>query len=427
MIDKLNINFLKSNYHKYKEIGTAISIGVIYRFLSVLINFYTGVLIARDLGEANRGLFGLFLTSLFFFNVFLNFGFNNSAAYFASKSPDKMKQYLSTNFILSIFSSIVIIISLFIFSLYFNFQSDSLRYLFLICYIFYSFSLIYRSFLVGQNHLIYSQKIDFYLRLGYLIYILILYINQAMSVFNILLYVTLEYLIFSILSKFKIKVNIFPLQFNFQFFKDTFLFNSKTYLAAILATFILRFDQYLIKYFYGNFQVGIYSICSTIIENMCIVTSMIAVFYIPKLFAEKNLTLILNKSRKILGFILISSIAMASVIYIISPWLIELYFKKTNPEAVTLLRVLLIGFVSWSIFIFIHTIYFSLRFKKSLLIIMTFCLAINIGINYFLIPKYGIITAAWSSSISYTILATLCYIDLFILKKNNFLKKENEH
>jgi O-antigen/teichoic acid export membrane protein len=78
-------------------------------------------------------------------------------------------------------------------------------------------------------------------------------------------------------------------------------------------------------------------------------------------------------------------------------------------------------------FIFVYTIYTTIRFKKSLIIILAFCVLLNFGLNYFLIPSHGIIGAAWSSSICYAILFALSYLDLFILKRNNFLKKESEN
>ncbi len=54
---------------------------------------------------------------------------------------------------------------------------------------------------------------------------------------------------------------------------------------------------------------------------------------------------------------------------------------------------------------------------------MMFALLLNIVLNKYLVPAYGIIGSAWASSISYGVLLTLSLFDLFVLKRNNALKK----
>lgn len=427
MIDKLNINFLKSNYHKYKKIGTAISISLVYRIFVIAINFLTGILISRELMPANRGIFQLFFTSLMVFNILLNFGFNGSIAYFAHKSHEKMKSYIQANFILSLISSVFIVIVISVFSQFFPFQSDFLKWLFIFSYSAFSFKLLLSCALLGNNQTLYSLKLEFFTRSLYFIFILFMYFAGSLNLNSILTFITFEFFLFSFIAYRKLNINIFPFQVNLEFIKETFYINSKSFIASILVTLLLRSDQYLIKFIGGgNLNVGLYSAGSQIIENMCMVTAMISSFYLPKMLQSNDLNFILTKSKKILLIMAASSLAMMLVIYFLSSYIIHLYFKSFNDTATTSLQVLLIGFLFWSLFILIHTIYLSIRYKKSLLIILTFCLVLNISSNFFLIPKFGIIAAAWSSSICYTVLFVLTYIDLFILKRNNFLKKVNE-
>jgi len=412
-----------NQYVRYKKIGQDISLSILYRIGIVAINFISGVIVSRELLQANRGVFQLFLTSLVLFNTLLNFGFNNSVAYFAQKNPEKLRLYLSNNFILSIVSSVIIAICLVIFKNFFTFQSSALVVLFVFSYVCYSFSAIYRGVLIGINKTLYYQKLDFYLRLTYFVAVLLFYYLDSLTVFNILLYISLEYLLFSVIASRHIGLKLFPLQLETSFLKETFSFNTKTYISMVLGFAILRLDQYAIKFFLGNYNVGQYSAGSTIVENMCLVTGMISAFYLPKLLASNDLNEILKKSNKLLFIMFFISVMMSIVVYFLSPFIIELYFKKENLEGTNSLRALLIGFVFWSLFIFIQTIYLSIRFKKSLLVIMFFCLVLNFIINYIYLPKLGIIAAAWSSSITYFLLFILSYFDLFYLKKKNFLNK----
>lgn len=421
---KLQLEYYLTKYDRLLKIFTA---NFLLRGGVVAINLFTGFIMRRELGEAQSGLFGLFISSLVLFATFLNFGFNGSALYYAGKKPDKLHLYLTTNFIITGLSIVVIILSLILFSYFFQFQSDSLRIVFVICYAIYSFSLIYRSFLMGLDQNLFMQQVDLGLRACYLFFIGISYYTNSLSILGITIFMTIEYLIFTILSHRKSQLKIWPLQWDTAFFKENILFNSKAYLGGILYMVLLKADQFIIKAFYNNHQVGVYGIGGTIIENLFMVTGIICIMYIPKILANDNLIEILNKSKKIILILVGISLAMALVIYVMSPLLYLWYYKKHNPEGVECLRILLIGFVTFSIFIFNYYIYFSIRLKKSLLIILGIGVVLNLYLNYIYLPQYGIIASAWASSFCYSLVAALSIFDLYYLKKKNFLRRTIEY
>lgn len=423
-MSKYNIEYFKLLFKKYKQIGTAISISLIYRMGIVLINLVTGIAISRELLAANRGVFNLFLTSAMMFNLFLGFGLINSIAYYAHKDKDKMRMYFQANFYLAIISSVIIIFLLNFYAHYFKFQSFYLASLFVFTYCAYSFKSMVSAALLGVNEAYYSQKLDFKGRMCYFIFISILYFTNKISLAWTLTFITLEFFVYSYFGIKKLNIKLFPFDINFEFLKETFFINSKSYISMVMTFLLLRSDQYIIKYYGGNFQVGLYSTGSTIIENMCMVTAMVTTFYFPKLMANTNLAANLAKSKKILLILFASSVAMMIPVYFLSPYLIQCFLKKSSPLASQSLQILLIGFLFWSLFIFINAIYMSIRIKKSFLIILGICVLLNLVSNYIFYPKYGLIGVAWSSSICYAILFILSYIDLFILKRNNFLKKE---
>lgn len=411
---------------KYNRLLKIFSANVLMRGGVVLINLFTGFVMRRELGEAQSGLYGLFISSLVLFATFLNFGFNGSAIYYAGKKPEKLHLYLTTCFIITAFSIIVIIMSLVGFGYFFQFQSDSLRIVFVICYAIYSFSLVYRSFLMGLDENLFMQQVDLATRLAYLIFIGICYYLECISILGITIFMTLEYLVFTIVAHKKSQLNIWPLQWDMGFFKENILFNSKAYIAGILYMLLLKADQFIIKAIYNNHQVGVYGIGGTIVENLFMITVIICIMYLPKILANENLIAILDKSKKVLLVIVAISMSMALIIYVMSPWLYLWYFKKHNPEGVNCLRILLIGFITLSIFIFNYYIYFSIRLKKSLLIILGLGVILNLGLNFIYLPQHGIIASAWASSISYSLVAILSVIDLFYLKRRNFINKKLE-
>jgi O-antigen/teichoic acid export membrane protein len=397
-----------------------------FRFGNIAFNILSGLIISRTLLEANRGIYGLFITSLYLFNVALNLGFNASALYYSQKNPEQLNSFLSSNLVLSLISSLLVWIAIVMFSQHFPFQDIRIVYLFSATYFTYSLSLIFRSFLAGKDFLLFSNKLDLMLRFLFLIYVLILYFLQALTVFNVLVYLFFEYLLFGIFAYRKLNFKIWPLSFDFTFLKSLFFFNAKAFLYSLFVALLLRSDQFLIKKILGNFHVGIYSTCSSIIEQMGIVAGLIATMYLPRFLEEKRFDVLLKKTNKILLLVFGVSILIAVGVYIASPLIIQLYFKNNNPISIDTLRLLLIAFVFWSLFVVVSTLSLAIRIKKTNIITVLFALILNIVVNLIYLPIYGIKAAAISSGIAYAVLFFFSYFDLFYLKKKNYMKKQNQ-
>jgi O-antigen/teichoic acid export membrane protein len=279
--------------------------------------------------------------------------------------------------------------------------------------------------LAGKDFLLFSNKVDFVLRFFFLVYVVVLYLLKELTVFNVLLYLFFEYLMYGIIAFKKLNFKIWPLSFDFVFLKSLFFFNAKAYLYMFFIALLVRSDQYIIKKMLGNFHVGIYSMCASITEQMGIISALIATMYLPRFLEEKRFDVLLKKTNKILLLVLGLSILIALGVYIATPMIIQMYFKNQNPVSIETLRLLLIAFVFWSLFMIVSTLSLAIRIKKTNIIAVFIALAINVIVNLIYIPIYGIKAAAISSAIAYAILFFIMYIDLFYLKKKNYLKKQN--
>lgn len=419
------IQIIKTNWETYRFFLKNLSINVLYRFGHIAINILSGLIISRTLLEANRGIYGLFLTSLSMFNVALNLGFNYSSLYYSQKNPEKLNSFLSSNLVLSLFSSFFVWIAIIMFSQHFPFQDVRIVYLFSATYFTFSISIIFRSFLTGKDFLLFSNKVDFVLRFFFLVYVVVLYLLNQMTVFNVLLYLIFEYLLYGLFAFKKLNFKIWPLSFDVKFIKSLFIFNAKAYLYSLGIALLVRGDQYLIKKMLGNFHVGIYSMCASITEQMGIVSALIATMYLPRFLEEKRFDVLLKKTNKILLLVLVISIFIAFGVYIATPFIIQMYFKNQNPVSIETLRLLMIAFVFWSLFIIVSTLSFAIRIKKTNIIAVFVALIINVIVNLIYIPVYGIKAAAISSSIAYAVLFLITYFDLFYLKKKNYIKKQD--
>ncbi len=113
--------------------------------------------------------------------------------------------------------------------------------------------------------------------------------------------------------------------------------------------------------------------------------------------------------------VLFITVVGACLLFLLSNWLIHLLYGEKYLPSVEPLKILLIGIVAISIERVLANDLLA-RGKPMINTYITFlALFSNIILNVILIPKYGIIGAAWASSISYslaTIIKILAYCRL---------------
>lgn len=410
--------FLQSLFTKHESLLKTLGQGVFYRLVVIGVNFISGILISRNIGDANRGIFTLFLTSLMLLNIFLSFGINTNAAYFANQDKSRLQKYFNLYLAINFFGVILISLVLILFSRQFNFQSSTLSVSFIICYALFSMSNMLKSCLVGIHQNNYIQKLDASLRILYLIFILTSVYLNVLSVLLISIFFIIEYLVTCVMTYQKIGFSKFHFHFDLRIFRESLRFNSKTYIIGILLFLITRSDQYMIKYFMHNAPLGHYGTCNAIIENLGVIGLMILTIFLPKFLEIEDLNLKLKKAQKLILIIFAINAFIAIVIYFLSPIILNLY-KISNSEALSSLRILLFGFVFYSLYSILTTVSYTLRYKKSNIAILVFAILLNISLNWIYIPKHGIKAAAWSSTLCYTLLFLLSYIDIFYFKKKN--------
>jgi O-antigen/teichoic acid export membrane protein len=423
MLTKL-IELFNSNKTFFK----GLSLNLFYRIIVVIATLISGILITRSILEEGRGIYNLFITSLTMVNLFMNLGFNSSAITVANQHPEKLNRFFSFNILLSIVSAFILSISLIILPNIIPLKSISIIFLFIFTYLMYSINLTVRSMLIGKDLILFSGRIDMILKLILLVVVIILFLNNKLNIFVSILIILIEYLSYTIIGFFKLKIKEFSFKIDIDFLKYLFNFNVKSYLFGFLYFVLLRGDQYIVKYFLGNYYTGIYSQSGVITEQLQIITAVAATMVIPKFLNEKNFKIVIQKTNKLLFFVFCINLFIAICFYLIAPYVIELYFKNKNSISVETFRIMLVGFLPWSLYVILNVMMHSVRYKKSNILILLIITSLNIMFNYVLGPKFGIKMIAWISVISYFILFFLSYIDMFYLKRKNFnkrIQKEN--
>ena len=114
------------------------------------------------------------------------------------------------------------------------------------------------------------------------------------------------------------------------------------------------------------------------------------------------------------------AIAIAIPMIFLSDWLIEILYGYQYSEAGNVLMIHIWAGVFVSLGLASNSWLICEKLQKFLMVNTFIATITNIGLNYILIPKFGIVGAAWATIISYFLVGYLC---LLIWKKTriNFI------
>lgn len=178
------------------------------------------------------------------------------------------------------------------------------------------------------------------------------------------------------------------------------------FLGAMAAIVYLKIDQIMIEYYLGSQSVGVYAVAATLSEAWYFIPVAIMSSLFPKLIKLKK-----DKDEKgyshciqiILDFFSLGSILLALVITFFADFIIITLYGAEYQAAADVLKIHI-----WAgVFIFMRAV-----FSKWILIEERLWLSLvsqllgaigNIALNLVLIPRFGIVGAAWATLISYSL------------------------
>lgn len=205
----------------------------------------------------------------------------------------------------------------------------------------------------------------------------------------------------------------------------------KAHLSDILAFLNYRSDIILISYFLGAASVGIYSVAISLVEKLWLFSQGISTVLLPRLSQlhdsdDKRNIITPMIARGVLWLTLFFAIILA----LIGSIIIKLLFGESFLQAYTVILILLPGIVLGACSRILAND-MAARGKPELNLATSWItVIINISLNFYLIPKYGVEGAACATSIAYTVntvmrLAMHSYFTKVEFHKNIFLQKED--
>ncbi|MDF1672245.1 MAG: polysaccharide biosynthesis C-terminal domain-containing protein [Vicingaceae bacterium] len=410
---------------------------------SLIISIISGIFLTRLLGAEGKGVYAIFYANIEIMVMIFVLGCDMGIIYFGSnKKIDFGKIQGIAIYILLIFIP-VLFISLLSFDAEFLFPNN------------YN-GLFFKLFLLGMFSLqVLNTLISAFLKTTKSFK----YINRISlinSVFNVVTYSTLFYFhtqrVLNIDIQFIFTVSLLILGLNtlmwlYSFFKEVdfkpsfklsfkkdispfFIYILPVFVSLIINFLNYRFDIWLVSYFKGNEQLGLYVLAVNFAQFILLYSKIIGGVMMPYLSED-------NDVQRVKYFTIYSRINFLSVILMvlvlafIGDYLLVLLYGNEFALSAEPFAILLLGMIFTAMSQLFSIMLFSKGKNNVALIANTVGLVATVILDLVLIPQYGILGAAWATSLSYMALFIVLLInllvkekikvlDLFILKKTDF-------
>ena len=184
-------------------------------------------------------------------------------------------------------------------------------------------------------------------------------------------------------------------------FRGSVRYAAKAYLAALFAFLVLRADLFMVQHILGALQAGYYSIAGSMADYVSLLSVVVGTILFPKLSAMTEIKAKLRLTRQaVWGTIGLLLPMLAAASLLAKPAIRVLFGSAFFPAALPFLLLM-----PGMLFLGINTVAVqflnSIGYPSSVVVIWALCAFLNIGLNLWVIPRYGIVGASVVSSISY--------------------------
>lgn len=257
----------------------------------------------------------------------------------------------------------------------------------------------YGKYYIGQDVLLFSSIILFTYYLP----------SFKMLIMGKLLYAGIIILVTLIILY---KINLLSLKFNRVWFYQALKFSLPNVLYSITAFIFFSSDRFLIKYFLGTKEVGYYSAIIQLAGLMSILGFSMNAAWLPWLFEnlKKNDTKTNLFIVKLSYLLIIVFLLIGFIFCIIFPFIAKIILTDDFNMYLSISYPLIMGFAFQAIYLIVSPYIFYVEKTKFNALIGFIVAATNVSLNVFLIPKLGLVGAAYTNFISWFLLASLFFL-----------------
>jgi O-antigen/teichoic acid export membrane protein len=378
--------------------------------LSLFMGVGASVILARVLGPEGQGIYilAILLTSLIV--TFGNLGIGPATVYYVARGEFRRQEILGNNILLSLgIGSVGVLAGLVVVLLFREtvFPNVSLKYLLLalvlvpleLFFSYVNYVLLGAQRIKEFNR---AQVTQAALFLGFVAFAL-LGLRSGVGgaiLAGVLSWLVADVLVFRVVRQVAGGTDVKP---SFSYLKRAAIYGIQAHLANILGFLNYRVDMFLVNAFLGPVAVGLYSIAVGLVEKLWMVSFAASTVLFPRVAAEteeqrqEKFTPLV--ARTVLWITGLGALALA----LLSRWIVLLLYSEAFLPAVGALQALLAGIVALSAGRVLANDIAGRGFPNFNIYTGLAALVTNVVLNLLWIPRYGIVGAAWASTVAYTV------------------------
>ena len=387
-------------------------------FIPALIGFLTIPFLSKIFDPADYGNYILVISIVNVLGIVINAICGDSTVRFFSvyEAREKLKSFYDSVIVLYIFlSALISIIFLLVLQIIQQDINPDLYKLMLagipLFILTTAFFVSSRILVVKEYSGIYSFFISLQAILGFLFCVILILIFKMGIIGIIWGYVLSFILLLPFIYRYGFKGNYFGKYFSKSIFMKLVKYGIPVAITNLAAWVLSFFDRYVLGFFWGSAQVGIYSASYSLSEmTMTILLNLFMLAGFPvivKIWETNGKTSTNSYISKLVRYYLLMSIPLAFGLSVLSKPLIEIitspaYYGGSVIIPLVVFGALFLGMQWWVL------LGLLLNNKTHIVAILVLIAGIvNIITNFIFIPKYGFIGAAFSTFISYFVLLLL--------------------
>ncbi len=188
-----------------------------------------------------------------------------------------------------------------------------------------------------------------------------------------------------------------------QIFVEHLRLGIKAYLIALFGFLLLRIDLFMVKYLLGAEQAGYYSIASTMADYVLMLPSVIGLILFPRLAAMKDYQEKLRQAKKAAKGTALALFPILAVAGIAAKPVVAILFGKAFSPAAAAFLWLIPGVFAMGVETALVQFLNSLGYPVTIVWIWFSATVLNVLLNLWMIPAFGIAGASVASTICYSL------------------------
>lgn len=389
------------------SVSTGVMIGA--QVVRLTLGVFASIIIARYLGPKGQGVYGLVIVFITLTVSVISLGIGPATTYFVARKEYDQREILGSNVFLSAVVGGVGVGAGLVLVLFFHdriFPDIPQGYLLLSLALIpvQIFNIYTMYILLGNQEIKKFNSIQVIQSLLMLIFVITVVVVFDAGVIGVII-ATLTASSMAGLKSFldaKAVAGGVKYTLNLKYIKNAIKYGIQAHLSNILGMLNYRIDTFLVNGYLGPVSVGYYTVAVGLVERLWMVSQAAGTVLFPRVAAEKDAKKLKEFTPKVARSVIWFTAAIALVTVFAGRWVILLLYSETYLPAAAALQALAIGIVTLSA----SRILANDIAGRGYPMINTYrgfiTVSVNVALNIMWIPKYGIVGAAWASSVSYT-------------------------